>query len=62
MSEAGGGLWGDATPYIVAVYGLAVVCFGALIAQSIGELRRWSRRARELEAEAGGPSDAGKNS
>ncbi len=61
MSEAGGGLWGEATPYILAVYGLAAVCFGALIAQSIVELRRWSRRARDLES-AAGRSDEGKNS
>lgn len=55
MTEAGG-LWGPDTPYILAVYGLAAVCFGVLIAQSIVELRRWSRKARELEGESGGES------
>jgi hypothetical protein len=48
MSEAGG-LWGAATPYILAVYGLTAVSLGALVVLSLVELGRWSRKARELE-------------
>jgi len=47
---SGEGLWGPATPYILAVYGLTAVCFAAAIALSLIELRRWARKVRELEA------------
>jgi hypothetical protein len=31
------------------VYGLTAAGFAALVVQSVVELRRWARRARELE-------------
>lgn len=47
------GLWGEATPYIVAVYGLTALTVGALIVQSLLELIHWKRRARDLEKSSG---------
>ncbi len=44
-------VWGAATPYILAVYGLTAACVGAAIALSLREARHWSRRARALERE-----------
>lgn len=62
MSADAGGLWGVATPYILAVFGLAIVSLAALAALSLAELRRWSERVRELEAETPQRSDEGRKS
>jgi hypothetical protein len=51
-----GGLWGASTPFILAVYGLTAVSMIAAAALSLLELRRWSRRARELESEEQPPT------
>lgn len=45
MSE---GPWGPATPFVLAVYGLTAACVAAAVVLSLLDLRRWSRRAREL--------------